>query len=157
MTSKINVNIPSADEPILLSGNLLTQISPNDPLVTKLLGTAKSKTRKLSTLYESNVLVLKLITEDCLIILAKKKSRLGEVGLECITFINASPFTYFQLLWDMQKVAALRWPNKKVFIYINPVSKKYARLFQGIEEAGWISTAYRTSRRAMFEKELKIE
>lgn len=141
-----------------LAGKYFVQIFSNDPIIEKLLsGSSKNKkmVRKLNS--SGEFLILKLLSENALVILERKKSKNTKDRIECLVFINNSFFLYYQLICDVQNVAGLLWPNQIAFISINPNTRKYKRLYTGLKAAGWKNLSYNSRGKITLEKVLNGE
>ena len=150
--------VKNISQQTVLSGNYFIEIFLGNPIIEKLLSGSKRNNNKVQRLNnKGDFMILKLKSDNALVILKRKKSKLVKEGIECQVFINNSVFLYYQLIIDVQKIAALRWPNQTAFISINPTWRKHIRLHIGLKEAGWRNSGYKTPRKIILEKVLNGE
>ncbi|HMV10437.1 MAG TPA: hypothetical protein PK325_07480 [Cyclobacteriaceae bacterium] len=137
----------------LLKGNLLVETDLKDSSVTRLLSDLPRTGKKIKTIRSfKNLLVLKLATDQCLLVFKKKRSRQGWTGIECLAIINRSAFNFYNLICDAEPLLNKRWPRLNVFMNLNTASRKHKRLIEGLMRAGWRPSGYKSARLQMLMK-----
>lgn len=82
-------------------------------------------------------MVLITANEDALFIWRKFKSGDGQEGINCAAFRNETNILSSALIMEAMEVALRRWPEQRLYTYVNP--RKIRSLNPGccFKHAGW--------------------
>lgn len=80
-----------------------------------------------------------LLTElgDALFVWRKFLSADGQEGVNCAVFRNESDVLSSTLILDAERVAWARWPNQRLFTYVNPRAIRSTNPGACFKKAGW--------------------
>jgi hypothetical protein len=83
-------------------------------------------------------LVLITLEKNALFVWRKNKYRQdGQSGVECTIFRNESSYLSSELIKEAVKLAREKWPNERLFTYVNPRAIKSSDPGHCFKQAGW--------------------
>lgn len=82
-------------------------------------------------------LVLITAAGDALFVWRKFKDASGQAGVNCAVFRNESNQLSSDLILLAEQFASLRWPNERLYTYVNPKMIKSTNPGYCFKQAGW--------------------
>ena len=83
-------------------------------------------------------MVLMTEKQDAIFVWRKFKDDSGQQGLNCAVFRNESNILSSELILEAEKIAATRWPNERMYTYVNPAKVRSSNPGCCFKKAGWI-------------------
>lgn len=105
--------------------------------------------RSLSKLFvgPGEKMVLINHTGDAIFVWRKYISDYGQIGVNCAVFRNESQVQSSTLILEAEKIAAKRWPNQRLFTYVNAEEIHSKNPGYCFKKAGWRTVGFTKKRR----------